>query len=215
MWTCDVSVLELHIEFFSVKVGCISCLFLKKKKKEDFFSTGEVASWSTFALISYKPAHQWPSWNLHLYFDKCCSESNSLGDLETTKGQIESVSQTFVSSIINAPLLFSLSLSLSSFQSIFYQSHFFLSANITQVYSCFSVPFFISFSLWCIYQTCWFFRSHMWSLSLSFSISFRIPFLWSYVNILPSHALRISLHPFLSAPLSGLVFPQVQQLINK
>lgn len=82
--------------------------FLKKKKKKDLFSTGEVSSWSTCALI-YKPAHQWPSWNLHLYFDKCCSESDSLGDLETTKGQIESVSQTFVSSIINAPLLFSLS----------------------------------------------------------------------------------------------------------
>lgn len=84
-------------------------LISKKKKKEDLFSTGEVSSWSTFAMISSKPAHQWPSWNLHLYFDKCCSESDSLGDLETTKGQIEPVSQTFVSSMINAPLLFSLS----------------------------------------------------------------------------------------------------------
>lgn len=36
------------------------------------------------------------------------SLSDSLGGLETTKGQIESVSQTFVPSIINASLLPSL-----------------------------------------------------------------------------------------------------------
>lgn len=36
------------------------------------------------------------------------SLSDSLGGLETTKGQIESVSQTFVPSIINASLLSSL-----------------------------------------------------------------------------------------------------------
>lgn len=120
----------------------------KKNKKQMKISLAQVRSPVGPHLISYRPAHQWPSWNLGLYFDKCCSESDSLGDLETTEGQIESVSQTFVSSIINAPLLFSL----WSFQSIFYQSHFFLSANITGVCSCFSVSFIISCFLFDVFS---------------------------------------------------------------
>lgn len=68
--------------------------------------------------------------------------ADSLGDLETTKDQIESVSQTFVPSIINASLL---PHSLRSFQSIFYHSPFFPAANI----KCFFLTCFISFSSLC------------------------------------------------------------------
>lgn len=68
--------------------------------------------------------------------------ADSLADLETTKDQIESVSQTFVPSIINASLL---PHSLWSFQSIFYHLPFFLAANI----KCFFLICFISFSSLC------------------------------------------------------------------
>lgn len=111
-----------------------------------------------------------------MYFDKCCSESDSLGDLETTKGQIESVSQTFVPSIINAPLLFSLSDPFNLF-SIAHISFF--SANITRISVCFSASFFIScFSLMSLaflfhfshhpVVTCWFFRSYMYLFNSPF-----------------------------------------------
>lgn len=57
------------------------------------------------------------------------------------RSQIESVSQTFVPSIINAPLLFSRS---DPFN-LFSITHFFSSStNITRVASCFSVWFFTS-----------------------------------------------------------------------
>lgn len=67
------------------------------------------------------------------------SLSDSLGGLETTKGQIESVSQTFVPSIINASLLSpSDPFNLFSITSLWF---FFLTADVTSVF----LPGFLSF----------------------------------------------------------------------
>lgn len=73
------------------------------------------------------------------------SLSDSLGGLETTKGQIESVSQTFVPLIINASLLSSL----WALKSIFYHSSFYSLYPLMPhqcFFSIFSVSHFIS--LW-------------------------------------------------------------------
>lgn len=193
---------------FSVNVGCASRSFLNEKNKQTKISLAQVRSpfgphlhWSpTDQLISD------PVGIFRLYFDKCCSESDSLGDLETTKGQIESVSQTFVSSIINAPLLFSLSdpFNLFSISYIFFPSAPASHETLAALLSRFSS---LVFPLTSLADPADFFpRSSTWSLYLAFSISVRMAFLWSHVNILPSRVFRISLHRFLSAPLSGLVF---------
>lgn len=192
-------------------------------------STGKVCFWSPCLHFNSKclkkPTNQHfgdPVGVSIFTFESHFSESDSLGDLETTKDQIESVSQTFVPSIINASLLFSL----WSFQSIFYHWLFFYPLT-SQVFSPqFSVSYFVSCLLSDVFYTfvCsvsflylvslvlsfWFAWSCMYEsisqLSLSFPIFFFL-FLHTFFKTLDFFL------PFLC--LYGLDCPQVQHHINK
>lgn len=125
------------------------------------------------------------------------SESDSRGDLETTKGQIESVSQTFVPSIINAPLLFCL----WSFQSIFYHWLFFYPLT-SQVFSppVFCLLFHVLFALWCLLHLC---VLQLFPLSCLFGFILLIClilYVWIYLSV-------IALLPYLFffPPFSGFL----------
>lgn len=151
-------------------------------------------------------------------FESHFLESDSLGDLETTKDQIESVSQTFVPSIINASLLFSL----WSFQSIFYHPltsqvfspqfsvSYFMSCLLSDVFYTFvsSVSFlylvYLVLSFWfgwsCMYES-------ISQFSLSFSNFYFFLFLQTFFKSLDFFL------PFLC--LYRLDCPRVQHHINK
>lgn len=118
---------------------------------------------NTYSLIKMKPycqptliktkksKHQPPSGVSVLTLrNPVLSLSDSLGGLETTKGQIESVSQTFVPSIINASLLSSL----WSFQSIFYQSFFCSLMSHQCFFLLLRLPFHLPFTLMSFIPLC-------------------------------------------------------------
>lgn len=128
-------------------------MLISKKKKRKRISLAQVRS-PVGPHLQWSPRNQLISDPVGIFICTLTNAALSLTVWVIWKQQRAKLSQS-VRHLFHQWLMLpysSLSLSLWSFQSIFYQSHFFLSANITQVSSRFSVSFSISCFLFDVFS---------------------------------------------------------------